>query len=831
MSDSSALPKSCPKCGTALPSEATDGLCPNCLMNEALLPTQVSDASKPKNHSTILAPEALAPFFPQYEILRMLGRGGMGAVYLARQISLNRLVAIKILPADLGESGQNFAERFKNEAQAMAQLSHSGIVAVYDFGQTTNGLLYIVMEYIEGTDVQLMLASQGRLHSAHAMAITAHVCDALQYAHACGIIHRDIKPSNIMVGNNGVVKVADFGLAKMSQGQTTGLTQSGMAMGTPHFMAPEALTLGSAVDQRADIYAVGVMLYQMLTGKLPQGMFEMPSFQVPGLDPRYDRIVARALRDDREMRYQAAAELRHDLDAILTQPVEKTTPEAEEVKALPPVEQRAKKMKPQRLLRVEVGVPMPVKKSSVWMVASLIGIAAVVAGGWFFFGGHRRETNGSPSSGSITMGQDTEPQPSGSPRPVFGSGTPEARAEAIWKSRWHKPGRLRATGVDLNGKPFDLHLAEPHADFVQVVSLNPGTSGNQRCVWAALRANGEVLWSNGNVTLDAIGLTGADVGGVRVVQRGGFIATSTQAPEVPLADLCGTSMSFVRLPSGVVAQLDLSGVWHIYSDLFKDGHMQQPDVTSSPKVTKILVTGGGVAVLRENGTLRFWNTHEIQMPASIREKVRDVIALGFNKWAVLCSDGRVLTFANSLKPKSADPVSQPAAELQSVNVYHAGPVSEIRSAGASAVLKRSDGRWTQGIEGTQDSSFDEVENALAKLHAQDNESFSAFSMGSRHGILWIEPEPPADTAHATPTPTTKIDEASIEHPFENTVGMKFVPVPITGGPTDKQRVLFSVWDTRVQDYEVFVKESGRLWPKAGFEQGPTHPAINITWDD
>jgi serine/threonine protein kinase len=137
----------------------------------------------------------------------------------------------------------------------------------------------------------------------------------------CGIIHRDIKPANIMVGNDGVVKVADFGLAKMSQGQTTGLTQSGMAMGTLHFMAPEALMLGSAVDQRADIYAVGVMLYQMLTGKLPQGMFEMPSLQVPGLDPRYDGIVAKALREDRSVRYQARRELRHDLDAILTQPV------------------------------------------------------------------------------------------------------------------------------------------------------------------------------------------------------------------------------------------------------------------------------------------------------------------------------------------------------------------------------------------------------------------------------------------------------------------------------------------------------------------------------
>jgi serine/threonine protein kinase len=166
---------------------------------------------------------------------------------------------------------------------------------VYDFGETATGLLYIVMEFVDGTDVAKMIAQQKRLHTEHAMAITAHVCDALAYAHERGIIHRDIKPANIMVGYDGVVKVADFGLAKISTtaGQTRGLTQSGMAMGTLHFMAPEALMLGSAVDHRADIYAVGVMLYQMLTGKLPQGMFELPSMQVQGLDPRYDGIIAK----------------------------------------------------------------------------------------------------------------------------------------------------------------------------------------------------------------------------------------------------------------------------------------------------------------------------------------------------------------------------------------------------------------------------------------------------------------------------------------------------------------------------------------------------------
>ncbi|MBE2284020.1 MAG: SUMF1/EgtB/PvdO family nonheme iron enzyme [Prosthecobacter sp.] len=285
------------------------------------------------------APEVLESLLPQYEIERMLGRGGMGAVYKGRQLSLDRPVAVKILSSHLAGTDPSFVERFKNEARAMAKLSHPGIVAVYDFGEAADGLLYIVMEFVEGTDVHAMIARQGRLHSEHAMAITAHVCDALAYAHERGIIHRDIKPANIMLRNDGVVKVADFGLAKFhAEGrETQGLTRSGVAMGTPHFVAPEALILGTTIDHRADIYAVGVMLYQMLTGKLPQGLFELPSLQIPGLDPRYDGIIGRALREDREVRYPSVQDMRRDLDAILTQPVVKVEAAAEKAPAaLPP---------------------------------------------------------------------------------------------------------------------------------------------------------------------------------------------------------------------------------------------------------------------------------------------------------------------------------------------------------------------------------------------------------------------------------------------------------------------------------------------------------------
>jgi len=180
-----------------------------------------------------------------------------------------------------------------------------------------------VMEYIDGTDVHQMIASHGKLPAEHALAITAHVCDALGYAHKQGVIHRDIKPSNILIDSDGRVKVADFGLAKVAgdDGHSRGLTQTGMTMGTPDYVAPESLILGMQVDGRADLYAVGVMLYQMLTGDLPRGMFKMPSQKVPGVDPRFDRVVRRALEQDREERYQSSGEIRRDLDVILTTPL------------------------------------------------------------------------------------------------------------------------------------------------------------------------------------------------------------------------------------------------------------------------------------------------------------------------------------------------------------------------------------------------------------------------------------------------------------------------------------------------------------------------------
>ena len=291
-----------------------------------LTDTQMQEALAPGTRSaapTVLrgwqAPtvEELQRVLPQYEVQQFLARGGMGAVYKGTQRSLDRCVAIKILPPGIEDEDVHYGERFKQEARAMAKFKHPGIVAVYDAGETPDGLLYFIMEFIEGTDVAQLVAAQGRLPVAQALSITTHICDALAYAHSRGVVHRDIKPANIMLEADGAVKVADFGLAKVVAQESAALTRSDMSLGTPDFIAPESMLPGLKVDARADLYAVGVMLYQMLTGRIPRGRFQLPSGVRPEIDPRLDAIVDKAMQPDREQRYASATELKADLERVM----------------------------------------------------------------------------------------------------------------------------------------------------------------------------------------------------------------------------------------------------------------------------------------------------------------------------------------------------------------------------------------------------------------------------------------------------------------------------------------------------------------------------------
>ncbi len=260
-----------------------------------------------------------------YTVEKMLGMGGMGAVYLGRQTNLDRPVAIKLLNLQLSHDAE-FAERFAREAKAMAMLDHPNIVHVLEFGTTGQGHLYYTMEYLEGGDLLALLRDKGPLDGASATALMVQICGALQCAHAEGIVHRDIKPANVLLTRTGVPKVADFGLVRGSTGShQSDLTVTGMVLGTPEYMAPEQRS-GLAVDARADVYAMGVLLYQLMTGRLPRGAWDPPSqvCEARGAvaDARLNRIVRTALQEDPEARFLNARAMQDALSALSVQPSE-----------------------------------------------------------------------------------------------------------------------------------------------------------------------------------------------------------------------------------------------------------------------------------------------------------------------------------------------------------------------------------------------------------------------------------------------------------------------------------------------------------------------------
>ncbi|MGA2787033.1 MAG: protein kinase, partial [Verrucomicrobiota bacterium] len=266
--------------------------------------------------SAFVAPsvEQMAKLFPQLEIIELLGQGGMGAIYKARQPALDRLVALKILPPKSAED-PGFAERFNREARALARLNHPNIVAVYDFGQAGD-TPYFLMEYVDGV-VLRQIVRPGKLSTREALQIVMQICEALQFAHDEGVVHRDIKPENILIDKKGRVKIADFGIAKIldQASQDISLTGARDVVGTAHYMAPEQLENPQGVDHRADIFSLGVVFYELLTGELPIGKFQPPSQKVQ-IDVRLDEVVLHAMEKEPERRYQKASQVKTAVETI-----------------------------------------------------------------------------------------------------------------------------------------------------------------------------------------------------------------------------------------------------------------------------------------------------------------------------------------------------------------------------------------------------------------------------------------------------------------------------------------------------------------------------------
>ncbi|WP_101253944.1 Stk1 family PASTA domain-containing Ser/Thr kinase [Streptomyces barkulensis] len=271
----------------------------------------------------------------RYQLRDLLGQGGMASVHLAYDTVLDRQVAVKTLHTELGRE-QSFRERFRREAQAVAKLTHTNIVSVFDSGEDEiDGATvpYIVMEYVEGKPLRNVLdedvARLGAMPSDKALTIVSEVLAALEASHEMGLVHRDIKPGNVMLNRRGTVKVMDFGIARAMQSGVTSMTQTGMVVGTPQYLSPEQ-ALGRGVDARSDLYSVGIMLFELLTGRLPfdadsplaiayahvQEEPPAPSSINRSLPPAVDALVARTLRKNPNERFPTAESMRQECERV-----------------------------------------------------------------------------------------------------------------------------------------------------------------------------------------------------------------------------------------------------------------------------------------------------------------------------------------------------------------------------------------------------------------------------------------------------------------------------------------------------------------------------------
>src|SRR5689334_2608176 len=276
----------------------------------------------------------------RYEIGGVLGRGGMAEVHRGRDLRLGREVAVKVLRSDLARD-PSFQVRFRREAQAAASLNHPAIVAVYDTGEdrtTTGATPYIVMEYVEGETLRDVIRREGHLSPERAMSLAADICGALDFSHRNGIVHRDVKPGNVMITPQGTVKVMDFGIARAVSDSAATMTSTAAVIGTAQYLSPEQAR-GDSVDARSDVYSMGCLLYELVTGAPPfmgdspvavayQHVREdprLPSSINPEVPPELDAILLKAMSKNPANRYQSAADMRNDLlRAVAGQRVEAT---------------------------------------------------------------------------------------------------------------------------------------------------------------------------------------------------------------------------------------------------------------------------------------------------------------------------------------------------------------------------------------------------------------------------------------------------------------------------------------------------------------------------
>ena len=726
----------------------------------------------------------LQMLLPQYEISALIARGGMGAVYKGTQKNLRRTVAIKVLPPEIEDRDPQFAARFKHEAQSMAQLSHPNIVAVHDAGETAGGLLYFVMEFVEGTDVAQLIESEGRIEPLRAIQITTAVCEALAFAHGEGIVHRDIKPSNIMLDKRGRVKVADFGLAKAVNEGTALLTGTNMAMGTPDFMAPESFQPGIKIDARADIYAVGVMLYQMLTGQIPRGAWHPASVLSPGTDRRFDQIIIKAMQYDREARYQSSGEIRLDLDAILTAPLVQSSGPGS---AARPQESSARpQSRPDASASAKSKTPLFIG----------IGAAAALGIGAFVMVGGKKETakaEGPPAAVAVSSSHRTS-----------------SPATATRDAPFVNTLGMQFVPVPGTDVLFGVHEVR-YKDYAAYAAENPGVDGS---------------WKN------QIYDRNQNFDGVEITERSG---------EHPVANInwedAKKFCAWLSKKEGKTYRLPTDREWSIAVGL---GTKEKYDQSTTPEMLsakenyefpwesyyppKTQDKAGNYSdksrkAKKPREDAQYLDGYDDGFPATA-----PVMSFKPNKVGLYDMGGNVREWCedwynaeqkdSGLRGGSWN--SHGFSELLSSSRYPRMTTLRYGDFGFRCVLILSP------------SSASAWESTQVQPNPGKAVNGASTSSVSKEAPNQLPPEPGKPNSKAS-NPL----EATKDTPFVNTLGMQFVPVPGTD-------VLFGIHEVRYKDYAAYAaEEKGRdgIWKDQtidGYtltEKKEKHPVINVSWED
>ncbi|HEY3897919.1 MAG TPA: family 16 glycoside hydrolase [Chthoniobacter sp.] len=652
----------------------------------------------------------------EFEILERLGQGGMGAVYKARQTSLDRLVALKTLQSALAEDAE-YIGRFRQEAMAAAGLNHPNLVQVISAGET-GGLHWFAMEYVEGESARGRLKRKGRLDPLEAIAIAIHVATALEYGwQKARLIHRDIKPDNIFLSGDGEVKLGDLGLAK-SIDNNQELTKTGHAMGSPYYISPEQVQAMKDVDLRADIYSLGCTLFHLLSGKAPfEGNSAVAIMMKHVHEPAPDlhavwpecprglaKTVGKMMRKVPEQRPPNYAEVIADLGRAYDVLNRAGTPYRSIAKGRSEKKQRT----------------VPRAAMVLAAVAACMGVGVLLYFAPWKKGGHH-------------------PEPERAEKKLTAQKNAPGIRETGEKTA-AVPAEGRALAVAMTPAPEATPSPTPPPPTVATSVPTPPASKSTPSTpprSATPKPQTEVeKWL-------------AEVDGP---QQEDFQRQALKPFEAGVADL---RVRYVAALDAAVAKASTAGqladalVWRTERQAFEKAQNVAADDDDTPP---------GVKTLRESfrQQLARLNQERIAQAKALLAKYDAVLA----KNQILLTQRRRLDDALLLKTKR----------------------DEVALA------------WL-------------APPALITIDAVDR------------------PEP------AQPIQTTATLGATKEAAFVNTLGMKFVPVPIVGGPNAGRTVLFSVWDTRVQDYAVYAQEKGIAPEKPIFEQGPTHPVVNVSWED